>query len=73
MIRHALVELGFGMVDSKVPVTFTFVHAVLALEKAIVDIELGNNQPVKKVIDNGWMRGKKGKVLQTQQRDIFGI
>lgn len=40
MSGHALVELGFGMVDPKVPVTAALVQVILAFEKRAFDVEL---------------------------------
>lgn len=40
MTGHALVELGLGMVDSKVPVAETFIQTSLAFEERAFDAEL---------------------------------
>ena len=37
-VRQAFLQLGFGVVDAKVPVTATLVEAVLALEKGAFDV-----------------------------------
>lgn len=40
VLRYTFIELGFGVVNSKVPVSTTLVEAVFAFEESAFDVEL---------------------------------
>lgn len=45
MIWHALIELGFGMVDSEVPVPQALIQVILTFEKRAFNAELRRKTP----------------------------